>query len=76
MPIEKKRYMKPYASMVASLLPKFSDDKASSGINQYTIQFNEPVIVREDADIQRIAEELEKRQRIAERAKGIFSFRG
>jgi hypothetical protein len=74
MPISRKRYMKPYASMVASMLPQFKDNQ-QTGPNQYNIHFNEPVVVRQDADITKIAEELEKRTRQQERAKGILSSR-
>lgn len=77
MPISHKRYMRPYASSVASHLSKMmkgSDTEKSAGGNQYQIQFNEPVVIREDADIQRIVDELERRRKISERAKGVFSF--
>jgi phage-related protein len=78
LPVEHKRYMKPFASSVASHLQAMTgsgvNSEKSAGGNQYTIQFNEPVIIREDADIQRIVDELEKRQRVSERAKGVFSF--
>jgi phage-related protein len=78
LPVQHKRYMKPFASAVASHLQAMTGnggktEQSASG-NQYTIQFNEPVIIREDADIQRIVDELEKRQRVSERAKGVFSF--
>ncbi|WP_353856785.1 hypothetical protein [Bacillus sp. Bos-x628] len=38
--------------------------------NQFTIN----ATIREDADIQRIIDELEKRRKISERAKGVFSY--
>jgi hypothetical protein len=75
MPIEHRRYMKPYASMVASHLAKMTGNQTNeAGGNKYEIIFNKPVIIREEADIQRIVDELDKRRRIAERAKGVFSF--
>lgn len=77
LPMEHKRYMKPFAGAVASHLSSMMGGNASeksAGGNQYTIQFNEPVVIREDADIQRIVDELEKRRKISERAKGVFSF--
>ncbi|MDQ0976610.1 phage-related protein [Neobacillus niacini] len=77
MPIQHKRYMKPFASAVASHLASQAGGDSrvkSSGGDKYEIIFNEPVIIREDADIQRIVDELEKRKRIAERAKGVFSY--
>lgn len=72
MPIERKRYMKPYASMVASLLSDFRNDEPK---NSVTNHFNiSQLIVREEADIQRIAYELERMQRKQQRAKGVFSY--
>ncbi|MDA2738374.1 hypothetical protein PDQ75_24785 [Bacillus cereus group sp. Bc015] len=76
MPIQHKRYMKPYASAVAQHLAKMTggNSNQNTGGNQYTIEFNEPVVIREDADIQRIVDELERRRKISERAKGVFSY--
>ncbi|WP_045513792.1 phage tail protein [Bacillus amyloliquefaciens] len=75
MPIQHKRYMKPFAGAVASQLNKMGDNSNQvAGGNQYQIQFNEPVVIREDADIQRIVDELERRRKISERAKGVFSY--
>jgi phage-related protein len=72
MPIERKRYMKPYASMVASLLPDFQDNESKGSItNHFNIS---QLIVREEADIQRIAYELERMQRKQQRAKGVFAY--
>jgi phage-related protein len=75
LPIQHRRYMQPFSNAIASNLAKMDkgNDGQSSG-NQYSIQFNEPVVIREDADIQRIVDEMERRKRIAERAKGVFSF--
>lgn len=58
LPIQHKRYMKPFASAVASHLS--SGSESSSGGNQYIMQFNEPIVVREEADIHRISRELFK----------------
>lgn len=77
MPIQHKRYMRPYASAVANHLAKWMNGSGSDktdGGTQYTIQFHEPVVIREDADIQRIVDELERRRKISERAKGVFSY--
>ncbi|PGS22348.1 hypothetical protein COC59_20315 [Bacillus cereus] len=76
-PLERKRYMKPYASAVAQHLSKMtggSFGSTNSGGNQYTVQFNEPVVIREDADIQRIVDEMERRRKISERSQGVFSY--
>lgn len=69
MPIQHKRYMKPFASAVADHLD--TGVQNNGGANQYTVQFNEPVIIREDADITRIVDEIEKRQRKQQRARGL-----
>ena len=56
MPIERKRYMKPYAQMVSSLLNDMDNGNKEAEItNNFNIS---SVVVREDADIQRIAREL------------------
>mgnify|MGYP001068396199 CR=1 FL=1 len=75
MPIQHKRYMAPFANAVAENLSKVKGSQGkASGVNQYTINFNEPVVIREEADITKIVKEMEKKQRIAERAKGTFSY--
>jgi hypothetical protein len=67
--------MKPFASAVAGHLAKGSDTKSTQPTAaKYEIIFNEPVVIREDADIQRIVDEMERRKKISERAKGVFSF--
>jgi phage-related protein len=74
LPIQHRRYMQPFSSAIAQNLAKLDKDKKSSGGNQYKIEFNEPVVIREDADIQRIVDELERRKRIEERSQGVFSY--
>ncbi|MDR7207604.1 hypothetical protein [Priestia megaterium] len=75
MPIQHKRYMKPFSDAVAeNLMKNGQSSKQNAGANQYIIQFNEPVYIREEADINKIVKEMEKKQRIAERAKGTFSY--
>jgi phage-related protein len=75
MPIQHKRYMKPFSDAVAANLADAQQgSKQNGGANQYIIQFNEPVYIREEADINKIVKEMEKKQRIAERAKGTFSY--
>jgi hypothetical protein len=75
LPIQHRRYMQPFSKAIASNLTKMkgSDSKASGG-NSYVIQFNEPVVIREEADITKIVNAMEKKQRIAQRAKGTFSY--
>lgn len=72
MPIQRKRYMKPYASMVADLM----DEKNNGGGgNTITNHFNiSQMVIREEADIQKVATELERIQRKQQRAKGQFAF--
>lgn len=71
-PIERKRYMKPYASMVANLMGdmKNPSDATNSVLNQFNIS---SLVVREEADIKRIAEELDRIQRKQNRAKGVLA---
>jgi phage-related protein len=71
MPIERKRYMKPYASMVASLLEDMRENPQSTIHNTFHIA---QLVVREEADVKRIAQELERIQRQQTRAKGGFVF--
>jgi hypothetical protein len=72
MPIERKRYMKPYASMVASLLKdSFGEGQGNTVQNNFEIA---QLVVREEADIRKIAIELEKQQRQQSRAKGTMAF--
>lgn len=75
MPIQHRRYMQPFSKAIATNLSKMAgtDSKASGG-NSYTINFNEPVVIREEADINKIVAEMDKKQRIAQRAKGTFSY--
>lgn len=73
MPIERKRYMKPYASMVADLMNDMGDDSDVGTVinNYFTI---EEMAVRTEDDIKRIAEELERLQKKQQRAKGKLVF--
>jgi phage-related protein len=75
LPIQHRRYMQPFSKAIAQNLNKIKgNDVTANGGNHYTIQFNEPVVIREDADINKIVAEMEKKQRIAQRAKGTFSY--
>ncbi|MGM2629901.1 phage tail tape measure protein [Bacillus cereus group sp. Bce040] len=72
-PLSNKSKMKPFASAVADMMvdKKNSD---STG-NQTVININmDGLVVREEADIKRIADELERRTRFAERAGGSFVY--
>ena len=76
MPIQHKRYMQPFATAIADNLKDMAGAKKekSSGGDQYIIEFREPVYIREEADITKIVAEMDKKKRIAERAKGTFSY--
>ncbi|MEW4131912.1 hypothetical protein [Bacillus thuringiensis] len=73
MPIQHDRYMQPFSRSVAEHLKRMQAGSTGGG-GATTINFNEPVVIREEADIQRIVTELEKRKRISERSQGVFSY--
>lgn len=72
-PLSKRNRMKPFASAIASLIgtPEESKDDSAGVINQFNIS---QLVVREEADVKRIAEELEKQQRQQSRAQGRFVY--
>jgi phage-related protein len=75
MPIQHRRYMQPFSKAIAQNLNKIKgNDVQANGGSHYTINFNEPVVIREEADINKIVAEMDKKQRIAQRAKGTFSY--
>ena len=68
LPLENKRYMKPYAQAVASLMNDFTGGNNGTVINN---TFNVQATVREESDIDKIAEKLERLQRREERKRGL-----
>ena len=60
LPLENKRNMKPYAQAVASLMNDFTGGNNGTVINN---TFNVQATVREESDIDKIAEKLERLQR-------------
>lgn len=73
MPIQHKRYMKPYASMVADLLNDM-DGGGSNKPAQVVYQVNMPnATIREEADVKRIVDEIERRRKMAERSRGLLA---
>ena len=68
LPLENKRNMKPYAQAVASLLDDFTGGNNGTVINN---TFNVQATVREESDIDKIAEKLERLQRREERKRGL-----
>ncbi|PEM65340.1 hypothetical protein CN613_25700 [Bacillus pseudomycoides] len=73
-PLSNKSKMKPFATAVADMIAdkKTSDSTGNTG-NQTVIKI-ESLVVREEADIKKIADELDKRKRFAERAGGNFVY--
>lgn len=72
LPIEHKRYMKPFASSIADHLKDMNDTNSNGDVtNNFNIS---SIVVREEADIERIAKELERLQRNERRAKGKFAY--
>ena len=68
LPLENKRNMKPYAQAVASLM----DDMNSGGSQSITNNFNvSQLVVREEADVKRISEELYRLQKRENRKRGV-----
>ena len=68
LPLENKRNMKPYAQAVASLMNDFVGGNSGAVINN---TFNVQATVREESDIDKIAEKLERLQRREERKRGL-----
>ena len=68
LPLENKRNMKPYAQAVASLMNDFTGGGSGTVINN---TFNVQATVREESDIDKIAEKLERLQRREERKRGL-----
>ncbi len=68
LPLENKRNMKPYAQAVASLMNDFVGGGSGTVINN---TFNVQATVREESDIDKIAEKLERLQRREERKRGL-----
>jgi hypothetical protein len=72
LPIEHKRYMKPFSSSIAEHLKDMQGSETKGSVtNNFDIA---QLVVREEADIKRIAEELERTQRKQQRAKGNLTF--
>ncbi len=73
-PLSNKSKMKPFANAVASMMTdKKSSDSTGKSSGQTVINI-ESMVIREDADIKKLADELDKRRRFAERAGGNFVY--
>ena len=68
LPLENKRNMKPYAQAVASLLDDFNAEPKGNVYNNFNVS---QLVVREEADIKKVAEELYTLQRREQRKRGV-----
>ena len=68
LPLENKRNMKPYAQAVASLLDDFNTEPKGNIYNNFNVS---QLVVREEADIKKVAEELYTLQRREQRKRGV-----
>ena len=68
LPLENKRNMKPYAEAVASLMNDLSNEPKGNVYNNFNVS---QLVVREEADIKKIAEELYTLQRREQRKRGV-----
>ena len=69
-PLSNKRRMKPFASAVASMIGEVSNGNTRSATPNTTINISQ-MVVREDADITKIANELNRLNKRENRKKGI-----
>lgn len=70
-PLSSQRRMKPFAQAVAKFMP----DNGVGGVRQNNFNIS-TLVVREEADIQKIAQELNRIQQRKERARGGISYNG
>ena len=68
LPLENKRNMKPYAQAVASLMNDMKSGREGTITNNFNVS---QLVVREEADINRIAQRLQKLQDRENRKRGI-----
>lgn len=68
LPLENKRNMKPYAQAVASLMDDFNTEPKGNVYNNFNVS---QLVVREEADIKKVAEELYTLQRREQRKRGV-----
>ena len=68
LPLENKRNMKPYAEAVASLMNDLSNEPKGNVYNNFNVS---QLVVREEADIKKVAEELYTLQRREQRRRGV-----
>lgn len=68
LPLENKKNMRPYAQAVAALMDDMSSDNKGSVSNYFNIA---SLVVREEADVMKISEELYRLQRREKRRRGV-----
>ena len=68
LPLENKRNMKPYAEAVASIMNDLSNEPKGNVYNNFNVS---QLVVREEADIKKVAEELYTLQRREQRKRGV-----
>ena len=68
LPLENKRYMKPYAQAVASLM---NDMSTGGGDTIYNTIEVAQLVVREEADVKKISQELYRLQKRENRRRGV-----
>lgn len=73
MPVQHRRYMKPFSNAVGQYLKDHVNNSGSGTIvkNEFKVA---QLVVREEADVKRVANELERIQRQQARAKGGLSY--
>ncbi|PEJ48425.1 phage tail tape measure protein [Bacillus wiedmannii] len=73
-PLSNKSKMKPFASAVADLMADKKSSNSTGETGGQTVINIESMVIREEADIKKLADELDKRRRFAERAGGNFVY--
>lgn len=73
-PLSNKSKMKPFANAVASMMTDKKSSNSTGESSGQTVINIESMIIREEADIKKLADELDKRRRFAERAGGNFVY--
>lgn len=73
-PLSNKSKMKPFANAVASMMTDKKSSNSTGENSGQTVINIESMVIREEADIKKLADELDKRRRFAERAGGNFVY--
>ncbi|MGD2278202.1 phage tail tape measure protein [Bacillus wiedmannii] len=73
-PLSNKSKMKPFANAVADLMADKKSSNSTGETGGQTVINIESMVIREEADIKKLADELDKRRRFAERAGGNFVY--